>query len=211
MENIRFLRAKRYTNRNIDVQFGIIHHTASKSDCAEMAVRGNRDASWHFSVDREGLITQFTNLIDLSSKYAKKAWHAGKSTWVYNGKRYNGLNSWSIGIELAGDGNKWRYTDEQMKALYVLVREICKAFPVLDNPDRWLGHEQISPGRKVDPGKYFDWAAFKREVWRYHDPLEKDVEYVMRKSLWDFIAAQIPEHERNGNPIVAAFNYFTKR
>jgi len=64
---------------------------------------------------------------------------------VRHGKKYSGLNDYSLGIEVAGNGNRWEYSDVQFDALCEYVRKIKRYFPVLDDPNRWIGHQHITP------------------------------------------------------------------
>jgi N-acetyl-anhydromuramoyl-L-alanine amidase len=94
------------------------------------------------------------------AKHEDITYHAGRSSWKYkdNTKKV-GLNKYSIGIELAGDGNLVAYTEFQYETLIELLKEIISEhnIPV----ENIVGHEDISPGRKVDPGKFFEWGRVR--------------------------------------------------
>lgn len=107
--------------------------------------------SSHLLIDRAGKITQFVSLFD-------RAWHAGESTWC---ERSN-CNDYSIGIELEGSDNQG-FLDEQYMALSEITKVFLKAFPKI-TPDRIVGHSDIAPGRKTDPGPYFDWGRYKSSL-----------------------------------------------
>jgi AmpD protein len=100
--------------------------------------------SAHFFVDRLGRATQ---LVDTK----EKAWHAGVSSLAGEPD----VNRFSVGIELEGD-ERTPYTDAQYEALVRLLQELRTAHPAI-TPDRIVGHDQIAPGRKRDPGPLFDW------------------------------------------------------
>lgn len=103
--------------------------------------------SAHYLIDEMGLVYQ---LVDEKHR----AWHAGISCWA--GER--DINSRSIGIELVnpGHGTDYRnFTLFQMQALAELCREIVSRHPI--PPHRVLGHCDVAPGRKRDPGEKFDW------------------------------------------------------
>lgn len=100
--------------------------------------------SSHVVVGRDGGLTQFV-------KFTDRAWHAGQSS--YNGR--DACNDFSIGIELEGFDTV-PYEAAQYAALGRVVAALCKAFPRL-SPSRLVGHSDISPGRKTDPGPAFDW------------------------------------------------------
>ena len=103
--------------------------------------------SSHLFVDREGQLIQF---VDLN----KKAWHAGVSA-------FEGLkecNDFSIGIELEGT-DKEVYTNEQYSTLIEVTNCLIKSYPRISK-DRIVGHSDIAPQRKTDPGESFDWAKY---------------------------------------------------
>ena len=103
--------------------------------------------SAHIFIERTGNIIQFVPFSD-------RAWHAGVSSF----RGVANCNDYSIGIELEGCDNI-AYTDAQYDALTGLTRQIMKAYPEI-TPERIVGHNQIAPERKTDPGEAFDWARF---------------------------------------------------
>lgn len=103
-------------------------------------LRGVRVSS-HFVVDRAGVVTQFVSCLD-------RAWHAGASSFRGRG----GCNDWSIGIELEGSDFE-SYADAQYAALNRLLAVLAAAYPIEDV----VGHSDIAPGRKTDPGPFFEW------------------------------------------------------
>ena len=107
--------------------------------------------SSHLLVDRQGEITQF---VDLN----KRAWHAGESAW--KGKK--GCNDFSIGIELEGSDSQ-SYEQAQYSSLVGLVARIFGFYPRIDI-DSIVGHSDVSPGRKTDPGPFFDWDYLRAEI-----------------------------------------------
>lgn len=118
------------------------------------------ETSAHFQIGRFGELTQFVD------PHFDRAFHAGKSEWYHPTKRalVQNWNKYSIGIELLGDGNLGPYSDEQYDTLVSLVKEILLRFPTID-PRCITGHENIAPGRKTDPGLYFDWSRFFQRVY----------------------------------------------
>lgn len=86
-------------------------------------------------------------------------YHAGISSYVINNKKISGINNYSIGIELEGDGNLIEYTSYQYEVLKDIIRPKLDHYG-LDTSDI-VGHEDVSPGRKVDPGKAFDWKRLR--------------------------------------------------
>lgn len=90
------------------------------------------------------------------------AYHAGVSQWTVNNKLRKYINRYSIGIELEGDGNLVDYEDYQYEVLVWLVRNLMDKHNIKE--ENIVGHEDIAPGRKVDPGKYFDWRKFRSKI-----------------------------------------------
>lgn len=109
------------------------------------------EVSTHLLIRRNGEVVQFVPL-------GRRAWHAGAS-WCEGRAR---VNDFSIGIELEGseDGP---YTDAQYRALTELTRALLVRFPALRR-ERIYGHEDIAPGRKTDPGPYFDWSRYLASI-----------------------------------------------
>lgn len=105
------------------------------------------EVSAHLFVDRDGLITQFVPL-----NY--RAWHAGESS--FEGRP--NCNDYSIGIELEGEDN-CPYTEVQYSALQALTRQIRDHYPLISRKNI-LGHSDIAPVRKTDPGPAFDWGYY---------------------------------------------------
>ena len=108
------------------------------------ALRGLRVSS-HFLIRRDGELVQFVPC-------AQRAWHAGESSW--RGRMR--CNDFSLGIELEG-ADETPFTDAQYARLAELARALAAAYPIADI----VGHSDIAPGRKTDPGPHFDWARFR--------------------------------------------------
>lgn len=104
--------------------------------------------SSHFLVSRAGRVTQYVSLHE-------RAWHAGASSWQGRER----CNDFSVGIELEG-ADDVPYTDVQYHALAELVNTVQQHCPAI-TADRMVGHADIAPGRKTDPGAAFDWLKFK--------------------------------------------------
>jgi AmpD protein len=109
------------------------------------AVAGLR-VSAHFLIRRDGELVQFVGCNE-------RAWHAGVSSW----KGRERCNDFSIGIELEGTDEK-PYAATQYTMLARLVRALKRVYPIAD----LVGHSDIAPGRKTDPGPVFDWARLAR-------------------------------------------------
>lgn len=103
--------------------------------------------SAHLFIERDGAITQFV-------PFGARAWHAGASSF----QGIANCNDYSIGIELEGCDDI-AYTDAQYDALARVTRQILAAYPLI-TPERIVGHNQIAPERKTDPGAAFNWNRF---------------------------------------------------
>lgn len=103
--------------------------------------------SSHLFIKRDGEVIQFVPL-------DKRAWHAGVSFWQGRER----CNDFAIGIELEGCDSD-AFTDEQYQALADLTKEIQKLYSGISK-DRVVGHSDIAPGRKTDPGPMFDWDRY---------------------------------------------------
>lgn len=107
--------------------------------------------SSHFLIRRDGALVQYVSIAD-------RAWHAGKSV---HGGREN-CNDFSIGIELEGTDER-PYTRKQYRRLVWLSVLLLRACPAI-TPGRIVGHSDIAPGRKTDPGPAFDWDGYRRAL-----------------------------------------------
>lgn len=111
----------------------------------------NVRVSAHLFIDRQGQVTQYVSLQD-------RAWHAGKS--IFRGRE--SCNDFSIGIELEGTDEQ-PYDDIQYQRLAELTRQIMQAYPQI-NAEHIVGHCDIAPDRKTDPGASFDWQRYRRLI-----------------------------------------------
>lgn len=108
--------------------------------------------SSHLYIKRDGSLIQFVSLF-------KRAWHAGVSQ--FNGR--DKCNEFSIGIEMQGT-DFLPYTEMQYQTLVGVTKTIQSYFPNI-SVDKIVGHEDIAPGRKTDPGPSFDWQKYKSQLW----------------------------------------------
>ena len=128
----------------------LLHYTGMESAevSLERLVAADSGVSCHYLVDEVGRVTQ---MVDEN----KRAWHAGKACW----KGENDINSCSIGIEIQNIGHNGDYPAfaiAQMEAVVALCHDIIGRHGIA--AERVLGHSDVSPGRKLDPGEKFDWA-----------------------------------------------------
>lgn len=107
--------------------------------------------SAHFFVDRRGAVTQFVDVHE-------RAWHAGESVW----EGRVACNDYAVGIELEGCDEQ-PFEAAQYDALVALIGALRARFPAI-TPERVVGHADIAPGRKTDPGPCFDWALLRRRL-----------------------------------------------
>ena len=142
------------------IKFLIIHYTGMQKEslAVQRLCDEKTNVSAHYFVKKNGKII---NLIpDLY-----EAWHAGKSSW----KKIKSLNKNSIGIEIQNRGHEYKYenfTKKQIISLKKLLKILIKTYNI--NLENILGHSDISPERKKDPGEKFPWknlATVKLSKW----------------------------------------------
>lgn len=104
--------------------------------------------SAHYLVRRDGSLVQYVDP-------DKRAWHAGASCW----KGRSRCNDFSIGVELEG-ADDVPFSEDQYETLARLTRELQHRY----GPLELAGHSEVAPGRKTDPGPWFDWARFRASV-----------------------------------------------
>jgi len=112
---------------------------------------GTLRVSAHLLIDRNGQVIQF-------APFSRRAWHAGAS--IFDG--HENCNDYSIGIELEGTDNI-PYEAEQYAQLVKVTKLLMRAFPAI-TLERIVGHSDIAPVRKTDPGPSFDWAYYRQQL-----------------------------------------------
>ena len=139
------------------IKFLIIHYTGMRSEknAIKKLVSNTSNVSCHYFIKKNGEIIQM-----LPDLYI--AWHAGLSKW----KNYNLLNTNSLGIEIHNPGHQYGYksfTKEQIKSLIYLLKKLIKKYRV--NKKNILGHSDVAPERKKDPGEKFPWQLlFNKQI-----------------------------------------------
>lgn len=108
------------------------------------------EVSAHLFIERDGAITQFVN-------FDERAWHAGRSSYLGRPE----CNDYSIGIELEGS-DFLSFTAVQYETLAQVITAIYEAYPKTRR--HLTGHSDIAPGRKTDPGDYFEWVTLREMV-----------------------------------------------
>lgn len=145
------LPSPNHDERGVPVDMLILHYTGMKS--AQAAIDRLRDpvaaVSSHYVVDEDGTVFRLV-------PEDRRAWHAGISHW----RGFSALNARSIGIEVANPGHEWGYRDFPVLQM-AAVCDLCLA--ILSRHDiparNVVGHSDVAPDRKDDPGELFDWEA----------------------------------------------------
>lgn len=142
----------------------VLHFTdvATMEEALQILTDPKRKVSSHYAIDEDGTIYQ---LVDDE----KRAWHAGSSSW----KGQDNVNHFSIGIELQNGGYHAGYAlrgvwppfpENQINALKELLKMLRAKFSI--PLERIIGHEDIAPGRKIDPGPAFPWNKIRESLVR---------------------------------------------
>lgn len=144
-----------FDERTLPVSLLILHYTGMKTGAEALERMCNPEAkvSAHYMVEEDGRVFQMVD-------EEKRAWHAGVSEWVGE----TNINSASIGIEIVNGGHDWPqmdgslppYPDVQITALIPLCKAIMSRHNI--GARSVLGHSDIAPARKQDPGEHFPWA-----------------------------------------------------
>tara|TARA_B100000963_G_C22610843_1_gene664780 strand:+ start:1515 stop:2228 length:714 start_codon:yes stop_codon:yes gene_type:complete len=146
-----FSRKKRLKS---DIKFVIIHYTGMQSEIASInrLLNIKSKVSCHYLINRKGKILQMVYDHNI-------AWHAGKSRW----KNFKDLNKNSIGIELVNKGHKFGYENFpnlQINSLINLCKFLKRKYKI--KKENFLGHSDIAPLRKNDPGEKFPWEKMSK-------------------------------------------------
>ncbi len=151
------------------IKFIIIHYTGMKNELSALNRLCNIKAkvSAHYFIKKNGSVLNLVPPI-------YEAWHAGKSNW----KGLKSLNKYSIGIEIQNSGhdNKYeKFSQKQIISLKRLIRFLIDEYKI--NFKNVLGHSDVSPDRKKDPGEKFPWKDLaKSKLSQWHNLDEKKLE-----------------------------------
>lgn len=167
LEGVRRLPSPHYDDRPGDIELIVIHsislppgefggpfidalftQTLEAEQHSYFAEIAHLRVSAHCLIQRGGQITQYVS-------FQQRAWHAGVSCFAGRER----CNDFSIGIELEGCDDV-PYTEAQYQQLARLIRIFQQTWPIL-TPERIVGHCDIAPGRKTDPGPAFDWGYLR--------------------------------------------------
>lgn len=143
-----------WNERKLPVSMVVLHYTGMTSGALALdrLCDAAAQVSAHYLIDEDGTVT---HLVD----EAKRAWHAGKAYW----RGMTDINSASVGIELVNPGHDLGYrpfADAQMEALVPLLVDIVGRHGIA--PANVVGHSDVAPARKTDPGELFDWDMLAR-------------------------------------------------
>ncbi|HEX3485750.1 MAG TPA: N-acetylmuramoyl-L-alanine amidase [Micropepsaceae bacterium] len=176
----------------------VLHYTGMQTAAEAIARLCDPDAqvSAHYTVDEDG--TVYAHVPEDS-----RAWHAGVSYWA--GAR--DINARSIGIEIVNPGHAFGYRsfpDRQIEAVIALSLDVFARHPI--PPERVLGHSDVAPARKQDPGELFPWGALSLEgvgLWPQTRKLRLDVPFA--DGLRAFGYGMRPDVDVADDTVIAAF------
>jgi N-acetylmuramoyl-L-alanine amidase len=143
-----------FDERTAPIAMIVLHYTGMQDGPAAIARLRDPAAkvSSHYVVAEDGTVLR---LVD----EAKRAWHAGRSHW----REWDGVNDVSVGIEIVNPGHDWGYRpfpDEQIDAVIRLVAEVKDRHEITRG--NVVGHSDVAPARKRDPGELFPWGKLAR-------------------------------------------------
>ena len=147
------------------VKMIVFHYTGmqSESESLQKLCNFNSKVSCHYLINRNGKVFRLVR-----DSYI--AWHAGKSCWG----KYKNLNENSIGIELVNKGHQFGYTSfkkKQISSLIKLCKTLIKKYKI--KKKNIIGHSDIAPLRKIDPGEKFPWKYLVKNkvgIWHSYEP-----------------------------------------
>ncbi len=143
-----------FDERSLPVSVLVLHYTGMPDAASAISWLANPESkvSAHYVVTEDG---QVVRMVDED----KRAWHAGKSYW----RGTTDINSASIGVEIVNPGHEWGYRpfpDSQLGALIPLIHDIKERYRITRG--NVVGHSDIAPARKLDPGELFPWHKLAR-------------------------------------------------
>ncbi len=143
-----------FNERLLPVSMVVLHYTGMPSAAAALDRLADPAAavSAHYLVAEDGTVVRMV-------AEENRAWHAGKSFW----RGITDVNSASVGIEIVNPGHEFGYVpfpEPQMAAVEALVADIARRYRIA--PGNVVGHSDIAPARKDDPGELFDWPRLAR-------------------------------------------------
>jgi N-acetylmuramoyl-L-alanine amidase len=167
-----------FDERGLPVSMLVLHYTGMQDGASAIQRLADPEAkvSAHYVVAEDG---QIIRMVDEE----KRAWHAGRSYW----RGVTDINSASVGIEIVNPGHEWGYRpfpEAQVSALIPLVKSIVHRHRITRG--NIVGHSDVAPARKDDPGELFPWArlaklrlALPRPTKNLMDPLWSDAGFLL--------------------------------
>jgi N-acetylmuramoyl-L-alanine amidase len=186
-----------WNERQLPVSMVVLHYTGMQTAEEALARLCDPDAavSAHYLIEEDGAVHRLV-------REDRRAWHAGKSYW----RGITDVNSASVGIELVNPGHEFGYRpfpDAQMEALLPLLAEIVQRWDV--PRANVVGHSDVAPPRKEDPGELFDWdllaahrLAIKTPRVTMPSPFDNDGAFYLALERWGYDVA-------DGHAAVRAF------
>lgn len=180
-----------FNDRALPISMIVLHYTGMKdaASAIERMTSAEGGVSAHYCITEEGEIVQMVREED-------RAWHAGKSYWC----DITDVNSASVGIELVNPGHEWGYRPfprAQIDALVPLLSELVQLYHV--DPCHVVGHSDIAPARKDDPGELFPWdrlaklgLAAEKPVKAHVDPGWADANFLMALNRYGYDVTDAP-------------------
>ena len=154
MEDLIDSPSPNFDERDRPITMVVLHYTGMQDGASAIAWLRNAESkvSFHYLVGEDGQIVRMV-------AEDKRAWHAGRSFW--RGER--DVNSASIGIEIVNPGHEWGYRPFPEEQMNSVLRLVAQAVDKYDIPRaNVVGHSDVAPARKQDPGELFDWAKLAR-------------------------------------------------
>ena len=177
--NIRIIYSPNFNpkkRKKSNIKFLIFHYTGMKSekDSIKRLTQIQSEVGTHYYIKKYGEIIKM-----IPELYT--AWHAGISQWG----KYRSINKYSIGIEISNPGHQFGYVNfskKQIKSLIKLTRVLVKKYRIKKN--HILGHSDIAPNRKKDPGEKFPWKVlYKNKIGIWHNLNNERLISLRRKSV----------------------------
>jgi N-acetylmuramoyl-L-alanine amidase len=177
-----------FDERDQAISMVVLHYTGMEDAASAIARLRDPEArvSAHYLIAEDGQVLRMV-------AEENRAWHAGRSYW----RGVTGVNGCSVGIEIVNPGHEFGYrpfTEEQMDALIPLLGGIVARHAI--SPANVVGHSDVAPARKQDPGELFDWArlarhhlAIPRPTSGLADPHWTDGGFLLALERWGYDVA----------------------
>ena len=196
--------------RAINIKYLIFHYTGMKSEneAIKRLTNNNSGVSCHYFIKTNGKVIQIVPDLYI-------AWHAGISSW----KKDKLLNSNSIGIEISNPGHEHGYNNfspSQIKSVISLSKKLKKKYKI--KKENILGHSDIAPLRKKDPGEKFPWKLLhKKKISLWHNLNDKNckklrnIKLIDRKNFYELLFKFGYKSSKNPSDRIKIFKNFQRR